>query len=89
MMTMAVMVTTATMMPNGKDDNENQAVTAARVTMMVARATVTGAKRATATMATTVTTTTMAMTVVMAKMATMTPNSDDAASGNEGNKDTK
>jgi hypothetical protein len=77
------------MMPNGKDDNKNQAVTAARVTMMVARATVTGAKRAMATMATTVTMATTAMTVAMAKMATMTPNSDDAASGDEGNEDTK
>jgi hypothetical protein len=29
------------------------------------------------------------MAVAMAKMATMMPNSDNAASGNEGNKDTK
>ncbi len=89
MATMAAMVTTAMMMPNSKDDNKNQVVTAARVITTVARATVIGAKRAMATMAMTATTAMTGMTVVMAKMATMTPNSDDAASGNKGNKDTK
>jgi hypothetical protein len=88
MATTAAMVTTATMMPNGKDDNENQAATAARVITMVARATVIGAKRAMATMARTATTAMMAMTVAMAKMVTMTPHSNDAASGDKGNEDT-
>ena len=85
----AGMVTTAMMTPNSKDDNKNQAATAARVITTVARATVIGAKRAMAMMVTTATTARTAMMVVMAKMATMTPNSDDAASGDEGNKDTK
>jgi hypothetical protein len=95
MATTAAMVMTATMMPNGKDDNENQAAMAARVLKMVARATVIGVKRAMATMvmaamtATMVTTAMMAMTVAMAKMAMMTPSSNDAASGDEGNEDTK
>ncbi len=89
MATTAAMVTTATMMPNGKDDNENQVATAARVITTVARAMVIGAKRAMATMATTATTATTAMTVAMGKMATMTPNSDNATSGDEDNKDTK
>ncbi len=89
MATTAVMVTTATMTPNGKDDNKNQAATAARVITMVARAMVIGAKRAMATMATTATMAMMAMTVAMVKMARMTPNSNDAASGDEGNEDTK
>ncbi len=43
--TMAAMVTTATMTPNGKDDNKNQAAMAARVITAVARATVIGTKR--------------------------------------------
>jgi hypothetical protein len=98
MATMAAMVPTATIMPNGKDDNKNQVATATRVITMVARAMVIVAKMAVATMAMTATmatTATTAMTVAiatmatMAKMATMTPNSDDAASGNKGNKDTK
>jgi hypothetical protein len=82
----AAMVMTATMTPNGEDDNENQAAMAAKVITTVARAMVIGAKRAMATMATTAMT---AMLVTMAKMATMMPNSDDAASGNKGNEDTK
>ncbi len=41
----AGMVTTAMMTPNSKDDNKNQAATAARVITTVARATVIGAKR--------------------------------------------
>jgi hypothetical protein len=45
MATMAAMVTMAMMMPNGKDDNENQVAMAARVIMTVARATVIGAKK--------------------------------------------
>ncbi len=76
-------------------------VTSARAITTAARAMVTGAKRAMATMATTTTmattvtaatTATMAMmemTVAMAKMATMMPNSDDAASGDKGKEDTK
>ncbi len=40
----AAMATMARMMPNGADDNKNQAAMAARVTTRVARATVTGAK---------------------------------------------
>jgi hypothetical protein len=83
------MVTTATMTPNGKDDNKNQAAMAARVITMVARAAVIGGKRAMAIMAMTATTATRVTTVAMAKMAMMTPNSNNAASGNEGNKDTK
>jgi hypothetical protein len=79
--TTAMMAMTATMMPNGDDNYENQVATTARVMMMVARALVTGAKRAT-----TGTTATMA---TMAMIATMTPNSNDAASGNKGNMDTK
>ncbi len=64
---------------------------AARVITMVARGTVIGAKKAMAMMVTTatVTATTTAMMVAIAKMVTMTPNSDDAASCNKGNKDTK
>jgi hypothetical protein len=85
----ATMVTTATMTPNGEDDNKNQAAMAARVITTVARAMVIGAKRVMATMATTAMMATTVMTVAMAKMATMTPNSDDAASGDEGNEDTK
>ncbi len=57
----------------------------ARVITTVARATVIGAKRAMtmmATMATMAMTAMTAMRVAMVKMATMTPNSDDAASGN-------
>ncbi len=46
MATMAAMVTTATMTPNGKDDNWNQVATATRVIMMVARAMVTSMKKA-------------------------------------------
>ncbi len=63
--------------------------TTARAITTAARVMATGAKRATATMATTVKTATTAMTVAMAKMVTMMPNRDDAASGNKGNKDTK
>ncbi len=75
--------------------------TTLRAIMTAARAMATGSKRALAMMATTVmtammattamtaTTATTAMTVAMAKIATMTPNSDDATSGNDGNKDTK
>jgi hypothetical protein len=78
MTTMATMVTMATMMPNGDEDNKNQARMAARVTASgSARVMATGAKRATA------------MTAAMATTATMTPNNDDDASGNKGNKDTK
>jgi hypothetical protein len=77
------------MTPNGEDDNKNQAATAARVTTTVARAMVKGAKKAMATMATTANTETTAMTVAIAKMATMMPNSNDVASGDKGNKDTK
>jgi hypothetical protein len=58
MATMATILTTATMMPNGEDDNKNQAATATRVITMVARATVIGAKWAMAMMATTATTAT-------------------------------
>jgi hypothetical protein len=83
------MATTVTMMPNGNDNYENQAATTARVMTTVARATVKGSKRATATMATTAKTATTATMVTMATMATMTPNSNNAASGDEGNKDTK
>jgi hypothetical protein len=98
MTTTVAMVTTATMTPNGKDDNKNQAATAARAIKTVARATVIGAKRAMVTMVTTATTATMAtmammamtaMTVAMAKMATMMPNSNNATSGDKGNEDTK
>ncbi len=85
----AAMVITARMMPNGEDDNKNQAAMAARGITTVARATVIGAKRVMAMMATTGTTAMTVMTVAMAKMATMTSNSNDAASGNEGNEDTK
>ncbi len=85
----AAMITTATMTPNGEDDNKNHAAMAARVTMTVARAAVTGAKRAMTTMVMTATMATTDMTVAMAKMAMMTPNSDNAASGNESNEDTK
>ncbi len=53
--TTATMAMTATMMPNGDDDYENQAATTARVMTTVARAMVTEAKRVTATMATTAT----------------------------------
>ncbi len=50
----------------------------------------TTATMATKTMtATTAMTETMAMRVAMAKMTTITPNSDDATSGNKSNKDTK
>ncbi len=86
MATMAMMVT---MMPNGNDSYENQATTTARVTTMVARAMMTGSKRAMAIMATMVTTATTATTATMATLATMTPNSDNAASGDKGNEDTK
>jgi hypothetical protein len=79
----AAMVRTATMTPNGKDDNKNQAATAARVITTVARGTVIGAKRVIATMATTAMTATTAMMVAMALMATMMPNS------NKDNEDTK
>jgi hypothetical protein len=85
----ATMATTVAMTPNGNKDYKNQVATTARVTMMVARATVTGSKRATATMATTATTATTVATATMATMATMTPNSNNAASGDEGNEDTK
>jgi hypothetical protein len=88
-MRMAMMVMMATMTPNGKDDNENQAAMAARVIMTVARATVIGEKRAMAIMVTTATMAITAMTVAMGKMGMMMPNSDDAASGNKGNEDTK
>ncbi len=44
MATAAAMESTATMTPNGKDDNENQAATAARVITTVSKATVIGAK---------------------------------------------
>jgi hypothetical protein len=69
--------------------------TTARAIMTAARVMATGAKRVMARMATTATTATTAMmattamTVAMAKMATMTPNSNDATSGNECNEDTK
>ncbi len=92
MATMAMMATMATMMPNGDDDNKNQVATTARVMTMVARAMVTGANRATATMATTATTATTVTTAMMEAMLTLTtmmPNSNDAASDDEGNKDTK
>jgi hypothetical protein len=71
------------------NDNKKQVVMAARVITMVARAMVTGAKRAMAMMAVTATMAMTAMTVAMAKMTKMMPNSNDAASGNKGNKDTK
>jgi hypothetical protein len=77
------------MMPNGNDDYKNQAATTARVTTMVARATVTGAKRAMATMATMATTATMVTMGTIATMATMTPNSNNVPSGDKSNKDTK
>ncbi len=89
MVTTGAMVTTTTMTPNGEDDNKNQAAMAARVIMMVARATVIGAKRVMATMATTAMMAMTAMMVAMAKMAMMMPNSNNATSGNEGNEDTK
>jgi hypothetical protein len=98
MMTMATMATmamttlmamTVTMTPNGDDNYKNQAAMTARMTMMVARAMVTGSKKAMATIATMVTTGMMATTATMATMATMTPNSNNAASGDKGNKDTK
>ncbi len=82
MATMATMATTAmtgtmsmtvTMTPNGDNNYENQATTTARVTMTVARAMVTGSKRATATMAT-------------IKNSKDGNNSDN---GNNGNDDTK
>jgi hypothetical protein len=87
--TTAMMATTVTMTPNSNDNYKNQAATTARVTKMVARATVTGSKRATATMATMATTARTTTTATMAMMATMKPNSNDAASGDEGNEDTK
>ncbi len=87
--TTAMMATRATMMPNGNDDYKNQAATTARVTTMVARATVTGAKRAMATMATMATTATMVTMGTIATMATMTPNSNNVPSGDKSNKDTK
>jgi hypothetical protein len=52
---MATMATKAKMTPNCNKDNKNQAATTTRVTRMVARATVTEAKRATAMMGTTAT----------------------------------
>ncbi len=85
----ATMVTTAMMTPNGKDDNKNQVAMAARVITTVARATVIGAKVVMATMVMMATTARTAMTVAMAKMAMMTPNRDNATSGNKSNEDTK
>ncbi len=92
MATMVMMATTAmtvTMMPNGDDNYKNQAATTARVTTTVARATVTGSKRAMATMAMTATTAMTASMATMATMVKMTPNRNDATSGNKGNEDTK
>jgi hypothetical protein len=77
------------MKQNSNKDYKNQAATTAKVTTTVARATVTGSKRATATMAMTATTATMVTTATMATMVTMIPNSNDATSGDEDNKDTK
>ncbi len=85
----AMMAMVVTMTPNGNDDYENQAATTARVTTTVARATVTGSKRAMATMATMATTATMTTMATMATMETLTPNSNNATSGDKGNEDNK
>jgi hypothetical protein len=77
------------MMPNSNDNYKNQAAMTAKVTTTVARATVTGSKRAMAMMAMMATTATMATMSTIAKMAMMTPNSNVVASGDEGNEDTK
>jgi hypothetical protein len=89
MATMERMATMVTMMPNGVDDYDNQAATTARVTLTVARATVTGSKKGDGNDGDNGDYSMTAMMATMATKATMTPNSNDTASGDEGNKDTK